>query len=653
MKRFFVLIAFIFVVSGLLFFYIGASSDKPVFQYRWYRCIDRLADGSIYNGQPECEQPPLVFFVGWVLSHFGRSNIEFLSKLPLILLNWVILSVIFELIPIKTPPLAVPIGLIYCFSILPLTTECLASTFSLAFALLALLLLRTSRNLKSVFAASILLALSVLSKMIAVGLILGLVLAIILTNLNFSLGFKGVVSSLSTRRDYLFKVVVLLIPTSFTLLLLYNIYPNFFIYTVLSHAAYFNQFITFDSLRTQLVENVLSDFRSFTLYVVLLSVLLYFLKFKDNLAVVFMVSYLASFIALIGRGDTNLFATYYQIIPLSLLIVIIGKYINSFPPGAALMVISYSLVVFVLFVGNFNLYEGKYLRDYSLHLLPEYRVISQSQERLSRLLAPIRDKFMGFYSLIPRNSGEVVANAEMYSIIRGGHTNLDTSRVRLFTNPPDENRYFPSDYGAGLRMYNLSAQFDISPSEVALAREIDGGGYEMVFVGPENIDSSLSYALRNTTVQTQNQYCTVFIPAFAVEKNIRHGSTLSFRDSIKCNVFLTEAIDYDYAIFDDVCEVDEWAANYLLRDFFSVNTVKTDAGASPLRINKNCFSGVNTVNDFNNTFHDIDRLVNRMEVFSLFLIFLILSLATFWVNRGSGGKKRRKMAVKRNFNGFF
>jgi len=32
----------------------GLQPSAQAYQLRWVRCVDRLADGSIYGGQPEC-----------------------------------------------------------------------------------------------------------------------------------------------------------------------------------------------------------------------------------------------------------------------------------------------------------------------------------------------------------------------------------------------------------------------------------------------------------------------------------------------------------------------------------------------------------------------------------------------------------------------
>lgn len=86
------------VVFTLISFQSYQDNGFIGFEYRWLNCIDYLEQGTLYGGQPQCGQGPVVYLVGLLLKATG--NLQLSAILLNISLNAVLFYVI-HLILIK------------------------------------------------------------------------------------------------------------------------------------------------------------------------------------------------------------------------------------------------------------------------------------------------------------------------------------------------------------------------------------------------------------------------------------------------------------------------------------------------------------------------------------------------------------------------
>ncbi|MFH0863189.1 MAG: hypothetical protein V1875_09215 [Candidatus Altiarchaeota archaeon] len=164
---------------------------------------------------------------------------------------------------------------------------------------------------------------------------------------------------------------------------------------------------------------------------------------------------------------------------------------------------------------------------------------------------------------------------KVYEVMQN-RSRLNASLIEVRENPPAENRYFDECFV--LVHYNLSKDRYFKPNgqEIRLAGEIDGGRYEMIFIGPEDWDSQIGAALDNDAGLSARRIgaCVVYAPVSPpedfVKLRMRDYSILMFRDSQQCMEVLLASKAYFESIFEHVCQRDEWTAN-LIRQAFDSN----------------------------------------------------------------------------------
>ena len=232
----------IFVLIFILFFsFLNTQFNFPGFQNRWLRCIKYFEEGVIYGGQPECEQPPVVFIIGSLISSISGHNIQFFSNLLIIGLHSVCLFIILKLVPTKNDEEIIVTCFLYVFLILPLFVNALASLLAAFFLMVGTYVLFNGKSNLRVLYASICYTLALLSKITVVSGIFGVLFSVII------LGLSKIVMPIKKKKRWSFKlnippvksliirILYCIIPFVAGILLVYTIYPNILIYTVHCH----------------------------------------------------------------------------------------------------------------------------------------------------------------------------------------------------------------------------------------------------------------------------------------------------------------------------------------------------------------------------------------------------------------------------------
>jgi hypothetical protein len=218
--------------------------------------------------------------------------------------------------------------------------------------------------------------------------------------------------------------------------------------------------------------------------------------------------------------------------------------------------------------------------------LARFTGVSDEYELLKSEVDVLASKVDGVYGLLPANVGSVLVDEEMYRLIAAHPSKLDLGLVENRNNPPEVNRYLDEWFTPGLLYYQATnrSMYELNDDELALARRIESGRYDMIFVSPSERETQIYYALRNVTPEYISRYCIVFLPNYKDSKTMRHWSTMIFRNWADCDSVLSSSRGYYLSQFDDVCALSEWSANDLLKGMFVANR-------APEAFTLNCTSG--------------------------------------------------------------
>jgi hypothetical protein len=570
-RRRVLLLSIVAIVVSLLA--LNSSQSPPPYQYRWTRCIQYLAGGTLYHGQPECEQPPMIFAVGLLFQAFGDGGLQTLSTLLFVVLNASSVCLLLELVGIKNRLLEVAVVLAYCVIVIPPLTYCLATALAVFFVLLALYALERRRDDVSIIWASVLSALALFSKMTSISAIIGILLMYAVCSLPIRIGNNkskfGLNYDKRAAKTLIRDMSYLVLPLALLVALSLILFPNIVYYTILSHQ-YLDKLGYLEAVKTILSTNPLQDFNLLLLYCLLSVSGLYYIRFKDPFAIVFAISYVTSFISRFkrfGSSGDGLFTSYYLIFSAVFFILLAGRFISKIRAGWQIGLAAFLLVSSGLFFGDFHIGERPTLSQLLLTYTPQYRLQKAEADRLQAEVTSLGEIFNGYFKLLAKNQGHVLTSPDVYNAIRPYATNMDLKLVDVRQNTPTENRYYDEAYGIGLMYYNLSNHtFEANRKELELARDIEGGKYDLIIMGAD-AGSEVVYAVMQVDENVLGRYCSFYLPVFTTKRQEKYKwFTPFFSDWGKCKKLKDDAVDYSIAVFQKVCEYDEWSANTLIWD---------------------------------------------------------------------------------------
>jgi len=576
-------------------FTLLSAFQEPGFEYRGLRCIGYFLNGSLYGGQPECEQPPMSYIVGAVLSAIPFFGIQSLSNILLIILNALCLHIILSLVKAQRLEVKAAVILLYVLTILPLSTGSLSTILAACFIMLAVYVYLTFQGARALMAASCLCCLALLSKVTVLSVFPGLLLAFALTYVSFSVDKPGGNRVFYVKTPLFKDMFFLLLPLMVILYMVWMVYPNLIYYALLSHTYTVGMGYS-EALYKLAATNPIGDGNLFVFYFLMLMAVAYYYFYRDSLAIIYVGSSIMTFISLYRIGNAaapDMFGSYYVIFPLLFLVTIAGRYLNQISNQRTLMRMSLLFALAVIFLGQYHIYGMPTLKAIVNAHVGDY-------QNMSSEVSILREKVDGVYSVLPKNTGRVLVDQTMYDVIRERSPSINMTLVDNRNNPPEEYRYYDVAYTLGLMYYNISKKhyFGTNALEENLARQIDTRVYDMIFVGPQSQDSQIMYALRNTS-NTSQLYCQIFLPLFGTDKNGRHWTTLIFKDMENCEILIVNAQRYYNTVFDDVCGIDESMASLMLAIFDLNRQREGDNGLGPSLLNRTCSSKVDLVDRFN------------------------------------------------------
>jgi hypothetical protein len=167
----------------------------------------------------------------------------------------------------------------------------------------------------------------------------------------------------------------------------------------------------------------------------------------------------------------------------------------------------------------------------------------------------------------------------------------------------------------GVIEYN---NIDSVAEDVHYEERVMNGSYDIVLHEPPEWRSieRILYAADNSSVE--NYYCLVDVPnLYYTSYGGRHHTTLRFTSRELCRRFFKDATSYYYSAFDEVCRMDVFAAN---------NVVRLVIGRNGLDLGKECLYGgffipyyVKSIGNI--TARDVWNLSLLTIVFAIFFLY--------------------------------
>ena len=613
-------ISVVAVLCGL-FLMTSFQPEPPLFQKRWVRCIEHFGEGSIYGGQPECEQPPAVFGLGYIFSKFGYDMVETLSILTFFLANIATLYLILVLVDAKDKKTPVIMSLAYVLSVLPMNLFCLATSISSVFALIALYILSKNDGDKGILLSSLFFVAALYFKATVTSLIAAVAAAFFIREF-----IKGQNKFQKEIKPTVKKAILFLTPIFISVILAYMIYPNIIPYVMTAHTVV-SKVGFLEGVFMMLKSNPLNDPGMLLFYVIIVSTILYWKKTKDVFAWIFMIAYTASFITKFAAHAYvhNLFSSYYLVHSQLILFIIAGRHLKSTKFKGEFTIFAVSLLFFTGFLGEFSVDGGLSFAGYTSTYTDEYQKQQRGYDETAYEIKRLENIFNGFFKLIPATEGPVLVNWEVNDLLSNISSNIDPKQLENRNHPEQEYRIYSTDHGAGLVRLNFSSAqyYETEDYDIELANEIEDDRFNMIIIGPESWTADISYALRNCSNETLAKFCIVRLPTFDHIKNGRFMSTVMLKDRNACKKLFLDAINYSKNIFPKVCETDEWSANVILAKTIGENRIiRPDGKAENFELGMRCKSDKDVVDKYN---YSLNPKIRQDKV-KINVIFLILTI---------------------------
>jgi hypothetical protein len=503
------IIVCLFFAYCLFYFVLQAGDGLYVNQPRYMRCHQYLLEGTLYGGQLECEQPPLVYVIG-ALTPQPR---EFLFQVLLALINtitFIALTRIYE----KKTNLYVK-AFLFAIFIPALSVQDMPTSLMMLFGTLAL---KAYTDKKSTTHMALLLFLGIISK--ATGLIS-------LASFLVLLALDGRIRDGIKLASYVMAGILALI----------IIWPNMPYYTVIAH----------QTLKLKPLEYVLmlfSNALSFSGLVNALIILsLAFSRLPRNVRVFSIIVYAITFYVPTSyfRQLSNPFHWDYFQFAIVLLILALSSYPRKYFTLIAVAAVSIALIT---------------------HNPPAAQTQLSPAEKRDEIL------INGVLGVLP--SKTVLTHQTMADILYAHAPQLDFTLVYSKDYPPDLYRFVDEGYAVGLILHNISNRTLHEPikEDIELAQEILDGNYDLVIIGVERFSTMPGYAVYYGGIIDDAEYCKLALPIYDNYRQRRYYSVLVIsKDEEMCREIASNAAGYTH----NICPLlSDWG-RFIVRMVYSNN----------------------------------------------------------------------------------
>jgi len=237
-KKFGLVILIILLFGSIVYLY-----DKPILDERHYRCISLVEEGTIYGGQPFCEQGPVLYYYLFGLKHVFGDFLPHAIIFSTIALNLLIYGLLVGLLKREINLKSITYIIIAILQILMITIptygkiEMLICTFMFLFGFGLFFYHKMS------FTSSLFFAVAILSKFTVLPLIVGLyIYTIFIQNMKFNLKKEDdkykienfVLHGKTAFKDF-YRVLISVCSILVLLSIAKIIIPNVYTYSILAH----------------------------------------------------------------------------------------------------------------------------------------------------------------------------------------------------------------------------------------------------------------------------------------------------------------------------------------------------------------------------------------------------------------------------------
>ncbi|MBU0762825.1 MAG: hypothetical protein KKD39_07340, partial [Candidatus Altiarchaeota archaeon] len=223
------------VVVVCVFYFLTAGFSLDGYSIRDIRCIQYLRQGTLYGGQAECVQPPMMYLFGVFLTLFGVALLQPLTYLSILCLNVSTLYFISKLVASKEKTVNMCVYIVYCVVVLPLTVAQLDTSLALFFGFSGIYILLNRKGVSSDYVGFFLIFSAVASKITAVSALVAVGFFYAYTN---ALKIKG--KEITWLFFYTLRFLLAFLVYAIVLRL---VFPKIIVYTILSH--YHGETLTF------------------------------------------------------------------------------------------------------------------------------------------------------------------------------------------------------------------------------------------------------------------------------------------------------------------------------------------------------------------------------------------------------------------------
>jgi len=511
----------------------------------WEVCIEYINEGSLYGGQPYCNQAPLIYYYGVAIKSIMGYRFLWLG---FTLTKLFLLVIVFQLINKFTIHLGYGNSFInsvlFLYLIYPHAANKPEVLFSTVFFLLGFYVQYHKRFERWEFVSGILYAISLFFKYTAIYPIgLGLII-------QFHRNFKNSIS------NAILEVIKIISPTIVLTIIFYILHPLFWVYSVIGQIAYPASTLI-DALHIQFFS---WNIRSITLdaLVVTYAYLLYNTRFKENERLYIL--YPLVCIPLVSLSMTrayNAFISpeYYALHTYPLLIVSTQVLLKRRPKFFVL------IVGFVLLYPSFS-GAGLLVMERDSYLSTEIKGLDELVMSGLRVLPP------------PHKSLLFESDREIIQYIEKNGPNSYFSRFgwKVFDG---QNRYIYSDaeftgaedpyWAPRLRkLTNITLNYSIareelSKSEREVKEEIIGGKYDVIMYTAASWLAT-THILSDIPHTELNKYCEMYVPDFKHQGYGRGYSTIIYTNKSVCAQAAREMAEYYMERFNEICNKSQRAS---------------------------------------------------------------------------------------------
>ncbi|MBS3101218.1 hypothetical protein J4204_03725 [Candidatus Woesearchaeota archaeon] len=601
-------IAFALALIPLLVYSIHVTDWKNAYREMWYVCLDYMGQGTLYGGQPFCEQGGPFLYLPQLIFKKLFGNFQILTGIMIAILYIVTLFLMTRISKKETgKPNYAFIGLLVLAWLYPWS-----SSYNYPFGGMILffgfyILYYSALRFKEIiagilFAVAAYVNIAMLMPIFIIAAFYAFRAGLIKIERNESKNIK-----ISIRYKKILNIFIIFIPVLLFSILFRLMYPNIFKYMIFAHLE--SPVFTFWQALKDMIPFWYVNQSVFIVYVALVFCFLLFIK---TFSVIPVLGALEFWVLLndhqhfgglyFGR---NHFLTFLFII---LTFAILKEKVKraSFERAALycglFLVIVYPAIVPLPFAHDFI------------------------DKKLNTGISNFQKEIGYGINFVPKQDGNILAE---YPELLTSY-DFDFDRERLDVASDTEYRINIDEFSgprlAKLGVTNLTGWSALKLDEAkAKANEerlaeirslMHVKNYSMIAIGPRSGATLIAQAFEGMPPGFKSQYCRLIVPNMEhLPVTSIHIATLYLKDIQDCQTTFVRMVDYYGRIFDRICKKSRFAAN---------NVVNIILGAVGRQ--KNCDKGGNFVDNFNHIAFFPEHLAFIFGVMALFLILYIPAL---------------------------